>query len=139
MHENFEGKLFSIDAPNSDSDWWVKHPITQLPEGKDVGWAVPPRLKARWELVLGKSKETMPPLLEKIGGIEMFLHDSEHTPENMLFEYDLAYRHLRHGGVLLSDDFAMAEGEFERFCAKVGEEAITERFSRMGAMRKTAS
>jgi predicted O-methyltransferase YrrM len=37
-------------------------------------------------------------------GRELFFHDSLHTSRQMLFEYRVAWRRLRSGGLLVSDD-----------------------------------
>jgi hypothetical protein len=36
--------------------------------------------------------------------LDLFYHDSLHTFEHMLWEYQTAWRFLRDGGILLSDD-----------------------------------
>ena len=43
--------------------------------------AIPPELKQRWTLILGRSQEELPPLLERLGTIDSFMHDSEHSFE----------------------------------------------------------
>jgi predicted O-methyltransferase YrrM len=88
MKKNGKGKLFSIDYPTTY---------------QDVGWL--PRDKFdNWKLIVGKSKDELPNLLEKLGKIDCFLHDSEHRYENMMFEFKLAWKYLRKGGVLLCDE-----------------------------------
>jgi hypothetical protein len=97
LEDNCFGQLFSIDAPNLD-------PLVMLPEGRAPGWLVPQRLGARWHLQLGLSSSLLPPLLETLPPIDVFIHDSEHSYENMSFEYRIAFQHLAAGGILLSDD-----------------------------------
>ena len=65
---------------------------------------VPARLRSRWRLALGKSQEKLPPLMDELGQVDIFIHDSEHVPQTMLYEYDLAWGHLKAGGLLVSDD-----------------------------------
>lgn len=46
-------------------------------------------MKDAWTLKIGKSTKVLPKVLEDVGEIDIFLHDSEHTYENMMAEYDL--------------------------------------------------
>ena len=43
-------------------------------------------------------------LLESVGKIDIFLHDSMHTYKNMIFEFESAWPYIKHDGFLLSDD-----------------------------------
>jgi len=97
MELNRKGNLYSIDLPNMN-------PGALIPSEKSVGWMIPRELKHRWHLTLGRSQEKLTELLQKLKTIDMFLHDSEHTYETMMFEYETAWLHLREGSVLLSDD-----------------------------------
>jgi predicted O-methyltransferase YrrM len=97
MERNLVGKLCSIDFP-------VDPHGVRLPPGKETGWLVPKELRHRWELIVGKTKEMLEPVLSRLGKIDFFLHDSEHTYENMTFELDTAWRFLRPGGLILCDD-----------------------------------
>jgi predicted O-methyltransferase YrrM len=97
LDRNRQGRLVSIDLPNADPGW-------RLPEQERPGYLVPELLKGRWDLRLGNTIDVLPQVLNE--GIEpdLFLHDSMHTRAVMSFEIDLAYRHLRKGGILLVDD-----------------------------------
>jgi hypothetical protein len=44
------------------------------------------------------------PLLESLGDVDVFIHDSEHTYGTMMFEFKSVWPHLRRLGVLVSDD-----------------------------------
>lgn len=72
-------------------------------------------MRKRWRLVLGDSRKELPRLLDELKEIDIFCHDSLHTYDHMLFEYQLAWRYLRHGGVLLSDD-VQENSAFRDFC-----------------------
>ena len=65
---------------------------------------VPPELTSRWTYIRGNVREELPPLLARLGTIDMFNHDSLHTFENMTWEYERAFDHLVPGGVLSSHD-----------------------------------
>jgi len=86
LHDNNEGELYSIDPDQSS------------------GYAIPKHLKVRWRFINATSEESLLGLLEKLKYIDVFLHDSLHTYENMYYEYRTAWPYIREGGVLLSDD-----------------------------------
>ena len=109
LEKNNEGRLYSIDLPSPS-----------LPPGKEPGWIVPEHLRKRWDLRLGKSSELLPGLLEEIKEVDMFLHDSEHSYENMYWEYKTAWGCIRKGGLLLSHDISM-NAAFREFAKYVSE------------------
>jgi len=96
LEENNEGSLYSIDLPSP-----------KLPPGKDSGWVVPNYLRTRWDLRLGKSSDLLPGLLTEVKEVDIFLHDSEHSYENMFWEYEATWGNIRKGGLLLSHDISM--------------------------------
>lgn len=106
------GRLYSVDYPyRADEELGAFRGETfagyggaALPPDEDPGWLVPDRLRERWTLALGKSQRELPRLLAGLEGIDLFLHDSEHSLPCMLFEFELAWAWLRPGGLLLSDD-----------------------------------
>ncbi|MDQ3237385.1 MAG: class I SAM-dependent methyltransferase [Actinomycetota bacterium] len=93
LEENGRGVLHSVDPP-------------PLRRGYARSWgvAVPEELKARWTLHRGTSKRILPGLLEKLGTVDVFLHDSLHTHRNMRREFEAVWPCLRTGGVLIADD-----------------------------------
>ncbi len=106
FHHNEHGVLHSIDLPNADLDLGEgKGRQTHVhAEGKEVGWMVPENLRKRWTLHLGDAKELLPGVLKTLGSIDIFIHDSLHSYEHMMFEFHTAWPHLRRNGILLSDD-----------------------------------
>jgi len=121
LEVNGFGKLYSIDLPEADHKIYlqlklVKETHHYSPHGWNPGWLVPEELRWRWELILDDARQVLPRLLSKLGKIDMFLHDSLHTYEHMIFEYSIAYRYIRDGGVLASDD-ANWNSAFRDFCA----------------------
>lgn len=121
-----QGALYSIDLPSGSTDPEYLAQLKQsgilgparLPVGFTTGWAVPERLKKRWTLIIGDTRVELPKLLERLGTIGVFFHDSNHSYENMLFEFELAHKHLVPGGLLVSDDIAR-HGAFKDFQARV--------------------
>lgn len=89
-----KGKLYSIDLDDSES----------VRKGGGVGYMIPDYLKAIWNITIGDSKQYLGSILEQIGQIDMFIHDSDHSYETMSWEYNLAWKHLKQNGILCSDD-----------------------------------
>jgi predicted O-methyltransferase YrrM len=102
LEDNKHGKLYSVD----------------LAWGGQSGWIIPDFLRHRWHLELGSSSEKLSPLLEKSGEIDIFLHDSEHSYRNMLWEYQTAWKYLKPGGILLSHNVNHSQA-FPDFCNNV--------------------
>lgn len=93
LNENKRGQLYSID--------YVFRPW----ENKNtIGAAIPVELRDRWNLVLGPASKQLNKTLQELGQIDIFFHDSLHTYRNMIFEFSTAWKHIRKGGFLLSDD-----------------------------------
>jgi predicted O-methyltransferase YrrM len=108
MERNQKGVLHSIDVADGSF----------LPPGERTGWIVPGWLRKRWTLNLGDARELLPRVLKDLDSLDIFIHDSLHTYEHMKFEYEQAYPHLRHGGILISDD-ALWNSAFSEFAHKV--------------------
>lgn len=110
LKENNKGFLYSIDLPSPD-----------LPSGKVPGWMVPEHLRKRWDLRAGKSSNLLPTLLLEVKDVDIFLHDSEHSYENMYWEYKTAWTHIKTRGLLLSHDVSQ-NAAFKDFAKHVSEE-----------------
>lgn len=129
LEENGRGRLHSVDLPyRADESLEAFRAETfggyggaALPPGEEPGWIVPDALRDRWTLVLGKSQRELPRLLAELEGIDLFLHDSEHSLPCMMFEFELAWEWLRPGGVLVSDDIDRNDA-FELFADARGAE-----------------
>ena len=117
LHENKRGHLYSIDLPLHKTSCKIinmngvrryelkdgqKHGVN--PDALKIGDLIPEYVKRRWTLILGDSKKELPELLERIGGTDIFFHDSLHTYEHMLFEYETAWQYIRKDGTLISHD-----------------------------------
>ena len=104
------GSLHVIDQPQvynpNSPEWHSKGTVygVIIPEGKSSGWMVPDNYHKRFELLIGDAKELLPGLLNRLGEIDMFFHDSDHTYDHMMFEMREAKKHLRPGGVIVADD-----------------------------------
>lgn len=105
LEHNQYGSLYSIDLPTYmiPQHYKIIDQVT-VPEGKAIGWIVPDNLRHRWNLITGKSSENLKPLLERLSSVDIFIHDSEHTYENMMFEFETAWKFLNKNGLLISHD-----------------------------------
>jgi len=107
LQRNDGGRLWSIDVP----------PLL-LPElHQEIGVAVPDALRTDWTLIRGSSRRRLPALLDTTRPIDLFIHDSLHTTENVLFELRRAWPHVRAGGAVVVDDVDINDG-FRIFVAE---------------------
>lgn len=106
------GHLWSIDLPPPRSP--ALH--------DEIGAAVPRNLRAGWSYVRGSSRRRLRPLLNQIGHVEVFVHDSRHSERNLLFELGNAWKALPPGGVVIADDIDLNCG-FHKFKAEHAEDS----------------
>jgi hypothetical protein len=133
LERNQHGKLYSIDLPCVEG---IEYPNGYfkpegldgtIPRGEQSGWLIPDYLRRRWELTLGRTSDRLKPLLGKLGTIDIFLHDSEHSYQNMLWEYKTVWIYLKKGGILLSHDVE-ANNAFNDFCGDVQSDGLVFNF-----------
>src|SRR5680860_1397104 len=101
------GRLYAIDLPTVfDPNWKTKGEVygVAIPEGKSSGWIVPDIYRDRCEMQVGDAKELLAPLVDRLDEIDLFFHDSDHTYDHMMFEFDQAMRKLSPGGAIVADD-----------------------------------
>jgi predicted O-methyltransferase YrrM len=89
LERNGKGCLYSIDIEQ---------------DGKNCGRLIPDYLSPRVHIRTGNSLSVLPELLKEIEAIDFFLHDSLHTYEHMMAEYEMLYRHMKCDGVICSHD-----------------------------------
>jgi len=94
LEKNGHGTLHSVEIGDT----------RYLPAGKATGWIVPEELRHRWDFRIGDSKKILPELLQTLPHIDVFIHDSLHTYEHMLWEFRTAFPFVRAGGLIFSDD-----------------------------------
>ena len=107
-----QGHLWSIDLPP------LAHELDD-----QSGLLVPQRLRDSWTYLRGSSRRRLPSLLRELGQIDIFVHDSQHTERNMNFELELAWRYVRAGGVVVSDDIH-ENGAFKRLLDRTGAPSV---------------
>jgi predicted O-methyltransferase YrrM len=107
-----DGTLHVVDMPpvfdSTDDKWTIKGRLygVVIPAGKTSGWIVPDAYRDRFEVLNGDAKLLLPGLLEKLGKIDMFYHDSDHTYEHMMFEFEEAKKYLNPHGIMMADDIS---------------------------------
>jgi hypothetical protein len=94
LERNGAGHLWSIDLPPP------LHPELHA----QIGQAVGDRARHRWTYVKGSSRRRLSRLLAETGQIDLFVHDSAHTEDNVRFEIDSAWVKLAPGGAIIVDD-----------------------------------
>ncbi len=111
MEDEGRGELFSVDLPkNIDEVEDDGRKGAVIPPGKDSGWAVPDRLRERWSLKKGDTYEVLPEIFNNISeDIDIFLHDSGHSYETMMFEFSLAWRNVKRDRYILADNIDFSE------------------------------
>jgi predicted O-methyltransferase YrrM len=112
LEANGSGSLHSIDVGEN----------TEMPPGRELGWVPPSRLRSRWSLQIEDSRTALPRLMAEISPIDLFIQDSLHTYDHMMFEFEVAYPALRPGGILMADD-ATWNASFDDFARQQRVEA----------------
>jgi len=107
LKKNGCGRLWSIDRPPMEPEWQ-----------NQIGMAVGSELRDRWTYIRGSSRRRLPPLLSRLGEIDLFIHDSLHSERNVRFEIDHAWMALRPGGAVVVDDIDANRG-FQSFCGSL--------------------
>ena len=97
---NGEGRLWSIDLP----------PLQRSDLDAQIGFVVPVERRDRWTLIEGSSRRKLPGLLKRLGGVDLFVHDSLHSERNIRFELEHAWPFVRPGGAVVVDDVHMNAG-----------------------------
>jgi predicted O-methyltransferase YrrM len=123
MAHNGRGHLHSIDLPPRD-ERILAQGTNPLPAGQSPGWLIPKPLRDRHSLTLAPAEQALPPLLARLGSIDVFLHDSDHSYEHIMFEAGLAWRYIGPNGCLIVDNIEQ-NAAFADFAKGVGAQAVT--------------
>ena len=135
LKDNDKGRLVSVDLPAKAGSDDISEERTGavIPPYKESGWVVPNHLRSRWTLNIGDTFKRTPAILNKLGAIDIFIHDSDHSYEGMMFEFSLAWRYLKESGYLLADNIDMSDA-FDHFAE--GKELKKYRLGKMGLFKK---
>jgi hypothetical protein len=141
LSDNGTGELHSIDLPVRQKGPKLARGESKvgLPPGRSTGWAVPPGLRAGWDLRLGPSQELLPELVGELPRVDLFLHDDLHTPTHLRFELELLRPKLRPGAIVLADNTNWTGAAFDRFARSMGAKVVRRRGSDLVGLRIPAS
>jgi predicted O-methyltransferase YrrM len=145
LKENNHGLLTSIDYPSHQSSlkkivqdlnykglvrtfftfrglknmvgYIVRSNYYHIPNGEKSGWVIPIELRGRWDIHIGLSERILLEVINRIGPIDLFFHDSDHSKRNMLSEFETVWPQLKDNGIIISDDINLNDA-FEEFCNK---------------------
>lgn len=118
LHKNGKGTLHSIDSGDSSTD--NTHVITIGKPGEKIT----DFLKERWKLHLGFSYDKLRPLLDEIGTVDLFFHDSDHSKKCIEFEFSEVIKNINNKSLVgLHDHYGQWDSEslmmdFEQIFAK---------------------
>jgi methyltransferase family protein len=137
VRRNRHGRLHSIDLPTRQKSIKLRDnesPVS-LPPGRESGWAIPPQLTVGWDLRIGPSQKLLPSLVDRLGEVSLFLHDSHHTPAHLTFELETIRPRLRPGSVVLADNTVWTGKAFDRFAKAMGAPVVRRRRSDLVGLR----
>lgn len=107
-----EGDLSSIDMPYPAKD-----------NEAFVGIAVPAKLKRQWTLIRRPDRDSLCPLLRRLGPIDLAHYDSDKSRPGREWAYPRLWDALRPGGILISDDIS-DNAVFAEFASRIGRDPI---------------
>jgi hypothetical protein len=105
---NGRGTLHSIDRPKIEragmrADSRALNPSWALPPGRSSGWAVPDRLRGRWDLRIGDKRDVIPLLTEELDSLQLFVYDVPHEDGATREEFRELNALLGEHGVAIAD------------------------------------
>lgn len=133
---NHAGTLHSIDYPVTRQTGERNAPWA-IPPRHSSGWAIPRGLKRKWDLRLGRSEDLLRSLLNEIGRVDFYCHDSPIDEKHFEFEMKTVVRYLKPGSVVVADN--IDRGIFETAAHSVGAKAYYRRKALLGAFRVPTS
>lgn len=122
LRRNSQGTLHSVDLPvvQSAPTLGAGESVVSVPPGHSSGWAIPPAYLSGWDLRLGPSQEQLPRLVGELSTVDIFLHDSHHTPAHLKFELETIRPKLHPGSVVMADNTQWTGQAFDRFARSLG-------------------
>jgi cephalosporin hydroxylase len=105
LERNGAGTLHSVDRPSRPRSPTKSRGGTSwsLPPGRMSGWAVPSRLKGRWDLRMGDKADVLPLLAKELPTAELFVYDVPHDCLESVREFQALDPLLPKGAVAIVD------------------------------------
>jgi hypothetical protein len=104
LERNGAGTLHSVDLPQHPRRTRpIRGASWSLPEGRSSGWAVPSRLRSRWDLRLGDKADVVPALAHELRRVDLVLYDVPHDEADIARELADLDRRLPEGAVVIID------------------------------------
>ena len=104
IHRNQAGRLYSIDSGGTSSDGSHKTSWNETRDGIP-GKDIHDGLKRNWDLTIGLSSSCLNDLCQRLERVDLFWHDSDHSAENVQFEFLTIKPYVSCGGILCLHDF----------------------------------
>lgn len=134
--DNGSGTLYSIELTQEEAARRFERYRTSFDPRRGPGWAIPREIREamgdRHVVILEDVTTSLPALLERLGAVDVFLHDDLHTPKHMRWELELVWPGVSRGGVLACDD---VEYSWVRFCRRIGLDGL-DNVQGLAAVRK---
>jgi len=111
--------LLSLDKRSTGRLWSIDKPYPGSGSEKFVGCVVPQENRKRWSLLRGTDRLLLPESLREAGTIDLCHYDSDKSYPGRMWAYPLLWKHLRHGGIFISDDVG-DNLAFKNFCHQIG-------------------
>lgn len=106
LAKNGRGTLHSVDLPSRPRRKANGLPSTEswsLPPGRSSGWAVPLKLRGRWDLRLGDKASVLPLLAGELPRIDMLVYDVPHEDRATRREFRTLDPLLPDGAIAIVD------------------------------------
>ena len=122
IDEEFEGRMSGPSRRKKNQGGPID---SMVPRDWGVGWAVLQELRSQWTLIEGDAKKELPLLVNSLPGIDLFIHDSLHLRDHILWECRTVWPKIRSGGMCVIDNAGrndadhVLESEFGRSRVKI--------------------
>ncbi len=106
MDRNGAGTLHSVDKPQRVPVRAGARPAAaswSLPPGRSSGWAVPDRLRPRWDLRIGDKRTVLPLLSEELPRIDLLVYDVPHRDRDARQEFSRLDARMPPGAIAIVD------------------------------------
>jgi hypothetical protein len=106
LERNGRGTLHSVDRPKlapANGGRRSTAPSWSLPPGRSSGWAVPDRLRPRWDLRIGDKKVVLPLLADELSEANLLVYDVPHDDRAARQEFGRLDPLFAQGSVLIAD------------------------------------